>query len=90
MINDKKFKPKEFYSKLFFDNNDLKKMFRVIGRNLRLVKNSIFPLTESLKFDIKVSDITRDHDSKMEIKKQLGTWTINIENKSKIQIIAFN
>ena len=70
--------------------NDLKKMFRVIGRNLRLVKNSIFPLTESLKFDIKVSDITRDHDSKMEIKKQLGTWTINIENKSKIQIIAFN
>ena len=49
-MNEKKFEPKEFYSKLFFSKNDLKNLDK-LGHLIGLHAHSHSTLLEKLKYE---------------------------------------
>ncbi len=74
MMDEKKFKPKEFYSKLFFDENDLKKLDK-LGHLIGLHSHNHPTLLEKLDYD----------EQKNEYEKCLSAIS-KILNKSKNDI----
>ena len=70
--------------------NDKKILFRTIGRNLRLIKNSFLTLTDSLHFEVSVTKKTAILEHQKKDREILGTWTLNLTNKTQLNILALN